>query len=108
MPVTILPGKAPFHHGLFFSAVRHHLGEPTAKSDMGDSGFYDYFWEMTPEIKQTIRDRWLMRAIRDWMRCFDMEWPESRCDIGKWRNSPNAETEYFRITVSLKVIEEKS
>ncbi len=106
MNVVIKPGQAPFHYGLFFGAVRQFLGEPTHKTDMGGSGYYDYYWEMTPEFKQILRHEQIRASIGEWMKCFDLQWPESRCDIAKWPNSPDQNKEYFRITISCPVPKE--
>lgn len=78
MNITIVPGKAPFHAGLFFSAVRHLLGEPDHKSDMGFNGANIWSYELKDkERTKKITDAF--PVILEWMKCFDLKYPESYC-----------------------------
>ena len=100
--IPLVPGKAPFHYGLFFNAVKYLLGEPVHKQNSGFDGYYDYFWEFhDKESRKKINDAF--NGIRDMMKCFNLQFPESRCDIAKWDIAPDADREYLRITIQHEV-----
>ncbi len=99
MNITITPGKAPFHAGLFFSAVRHLLGEPDHKADMGFDGANIWSYELKDKGRaKKIADAY--PAILEWMKCFDLKYPESYCQIAKWgETSGRPEPEVLKIVI---------
>ena len=108
MNISITPGKAPFHYGLFFCAVRYLIGEPIRKTNLGGEGYYDYWWEVNAKFKKGSIDKSIDPAttVMGWMKCFNLKWPESRCDIAKWEEAPDSDKVYFRITVEHDVPKE--
>ena len=97
--VVILPGKAPFHAGLFFSAVRHLLGEPDRKMDAGFDGVYIWGYDLnTKDRERQITDAY--PGIVGFMKCFDLLYPESICEIAKWGDQgkkPECDSLHIRI-----------
>ncbi len=102
MNITITPGKAPFHAGLFFSAVRHQLGEPDFKVDAGyDGGNIWSYLLNSPERKKQLEAA--VGFIQGWMKCFDLDYPESYCQIAKWRTGQDdPEYESLKIVIIFK------
>lgn len=105
--IPLVLGKAPFHAGLFFGAVRSLIGEPDRKQNHGFDGYYDYLWELSntqreDEISAVFDD------IRSMMKCFDLQFPESRCDVAKWEETPKPDCEYLRITIHHEVKNKKA
>ena len=99
---ALVLGKAPFNYGLFSSAVIGLLGEAARESCDFGGGHHDWCWEIKGRPKRKEMGAHF-QEIQDWMKCFDLLWPGSRCDIARWEHSPDPEKLYLRITVRHKV-----
>lgn len=92
--------KIPFDYGLFFCAVTNLLGEPVRKTDlMNRKSFCDWYWEIPKDKTKKKEFNSVLPDIVKWMKYFDIDFPESRCDIAKWETSPKPNITYLRITI---------
>lgn len=98
MDEHLVSNKIPFDPELFFGAAESLLGKPVKK--ITRETYYDYFWK-TPDDKQAQKDFFTnVERIKKWIKLFEIEFPESRCDVAKWAECPDQSVPYFRVTVS--------
>ncbi len=79
-----------FHYGLFSSAMVQLLGrDPDIPIRMGFDGFYHFVYK--PKNKEEA-EKFAGDActLREWLRTFNLRWPDSKCEFGTRRTDPFA------------------
>lgn len=74
--------KAPFHYGLFYSAMIGLIGrEPDGRNCAGSKGFYDFTYTPTSDRDRKDLEK-AAGVLATWLDVFDITFSGSRCEFG--------------------------